>query len=41
MPAAKTDTPVRALANGEPAAFSPPGLTREIARCEGWTFGVL
>ncbi|MEO7365102.1 MAG: hypothetical protein ABIW03_02150 [Sphingomicrobium sp.] len=32
---------MRALANSELAAFSPPGLTREIARCEGWTFGVL
>ena len=32
---------MRALANSEPAAFSPSGLTREIARCEGWTFGVL
>ena len=26
------------LAN--PAAFAPPGLTRTIARTEGWTFGV-
>jgi hypothetical protein len=24
-----------------PAAFSPPGLSPEIARTEGWTFGVL
>ncbi|MEO7365104.1 MAG: hypothetical protein ABIW03_02160 [Sphingomicrobium sp.] len=32
---------MRALANSEPEAFSPPGLTRAIARCEGWTFGVL
>ena len=31
---------MRALAD-DPAAFAPPGLTREIARTEGWTFGVL
>ncbi len=31
---------MRALA-ADPAAFSPPGLTPEIARTEGWTFGVL
>ena len=24
-----------------PQAFAPTGLTREIARTEGWTFGVL
>jgi hypothetical protein len=32
---------MRALADEEPGAFSPPGLTPEIARGEGWTFGVL
>jgi hypothetical protein len=32
---------MRALACGEPAAFNPEGLTPEIARSEGWTFGVL
>src|SRR5688572_16317821 len=31
---------MRALA-ADPRAFEPPGLTPEIARCEGWTFGVL
>ncbi|HMI40014.1 MAG TPA: hypothetical protein VK485_02140 [Sphingomicrobium sp.] len=31
---------MRALA-ANPSAFSPPGLTPEIARTEGWTFGVL
>ena len=31
---------MRALA-AEPGAFAPAGLTPEIARCEGWTFGVL
>ena len=31
---------MRALA-ADPDAFAPPGLTPEIARCEGWTFGVL
>jgi hypothetical protein len=31
---------MRALA-ADPAAFSPPGLTPELARTEGWTFGVL
>jgi hypothetical protein len=31
---------MRALA-ADPNAFAPPGLTPEIARCEGWTFGVL
>ena len=25
----------------EPRAFDPEGLTTEIARTEGWTFGVL
>ena len=32
---------MRALAREEPSAFSPEGLTAEIARSEGWTFGVL
>jgi hypothetical protein len=32
---------MRALAQQEPRAFSPEGLTSEIARAEGWTFGVL
>jgi hypothetical protein len=32
---------MRALARDEPAAFAPQGLTPEIARSEGWTFGVL
>ena len=31
---------MRAL-TADPSAFAPPGLTPEIARCEGWTFGVL
>ena len=32
---------MRALARTEPRAFDPEGLTAEIARTEGWTFGVL
>ena len=32
---------MRALATTEPQAFTPEGLTPEIARTEGWTFGVL
>jgi hypothetical protein len=32
---------MRALATTEPGAFDPEGLTSEIARTEGWTFGVL
>jgi hypothetical protein len=32
---------MRALAREEPRAFKPEGLTPEIARTEGWTFGVL
>jgi hypothetical protein len=32
---------MRVLACTEPHAFSPEGLTPEIARSEGWTFGVL
>ena len=32
---------MRQLAQSEPRAFAPEGLTPEIARTEGWTFGVL
>jgi hypothetical protein len=32
---------MRALARSEPCAFDPEGLTPDIARAEGWTFGVL
>ena len=32
---------MRALTADEPRAFSPAGLTPELARTEGWTFGVL
>jgi len=32
---------MRALASSEPWAFSPPGLTAELARTEGWTFGII
>jgi hypothetical protein len=32
---------MRELAQTEPRAFDPPGLTRELARTEGWTFGIL
>ncbi len=32
---------MRALARTESQAFQPEGLTPEIARTEGWTFGVL
>ena len=32
---------MRQLARTEPRAFAPEGLTSEIARSEGWTFGVL
>lgn len=32
---------MRALLREEPRAFRPVGLTEEIARTEGWTFGVL
>jgi hypothetical protein len=32
---------MRALAKEEPRAFEPEDLTPEIARTEGWTFGVL
>jgi len=31
---------MRALATGEPRAFDPEGLTPELARTEGWTFGI-
>jgi hypothetical protein len=32
---------MRALATAEPRAFTPEGLTPELARTEGWTFGIL
>ncbi|HWJ59160.1 MAG TPA: hypothetical protein VNR68_05920, partial [Sphingomicrobium sp.] len=32
---------MRQLATDEPRAFDPEGLALEIARSEGWTFGVL
>ena len=32
---------MRALATEEPRAFAPEGLTPELARSEGWTFGIL
>ncbi len=32
---------MRQLATSEPRAFDPEGLTSQIARSEGWTFGVL
>lgn len=32
---------MRALARDEPGAFDPSGLTADIARTEGWTFGIL
>jgi hypothetical protein len=32
---------MRALAAREPRAFAPEGLTPELARSEGWTFGIL
>jgi hypothetical protein len=32
---------MRQLATTEPGAFDPPGLTPELARTEGWTFGIL
>ena len=35
-----TAAAMRAFA-GRPDAFAPPGLTPDIARTEGWTFGVL
>lgn len=32
---------MRALAANEPDPFAPEGLTPELARTEGWTFGIL
>jgi hypothetical protein len=32
---------MRELARTEPRAFAPQGLTADIARTEGWTFGIL
>jgi hypothetical protein len=32
---------MRSLHQTEPAAFAPQGLTGEIARTEGWTFGIV
>ena len=32
---------MRQFAADEPRAFDPEGLTPEIARSEGWTFGIL
>ena len=32
---------MRYVLRTEPSAFSPPGLSPEIARTEGWTFGVI
>jgi hypothetical protein len=32
---------MRQLAMTEPSAFTPAALTPELARSEGWTFGVL
>ncbi len=32
---------MRALAASEPRAFAPEGLTPDLARAEGWTFGIL
>jgi hypothetical protein len=32
---------MRALALTEPRAFAPDGLTSDLARTEGWTFGIL
>jgi hypothetical protein len=32
---------MRRFARIEPRAFAPEGLSDEIARAEGWTFGVL
>ena len=32
---------MRALARSEPRAFAPEGLTAELARTEGWTFGII
>jgi hypothetical protein len=32
---------MRTVAASEPSAFAPEGLTPELARTEGWTFGIL
>lgn len=32
---------MRALARSEPRAFEPEGLSPELARTEGWTFGII
>ena len=32
---------MRALAREQPRAFAPSGLSPELARTEGWTFGIL
>ena len=32
---------MRAFARSQPRAFAPTGLTPELARTEGWTFGIL
>jgi hypothetical protein len=32
---------MRALAASEPRAFAPEGLTADLARTEGWTFGII
>lgn len=32
---------MRALAESEPRVFGPTGLTPEVARTEGWTFGII
>jgi hypothetical protein len=32
---------MRSLATADPSAFAPEGLTPELARSEGWTFGIL
>lgn len=32
---------MRELARTDPRAFDPPGLTPDIARSEGWTFGIV
>ena len=32
---------MRLLAAAEPSAFAPEGLTPELARTEGWTFGIV
>jgi hypothetical protein len=32
---------MRALGESEPRAFGPTGLTPEVARTEGWTFGII